>query len=75
MTTTLPALHQVGDRVTVHRKGQTIPGHITSVHRSDRGAEYVIRTQPADGSRHGSVLNIWTTSGHSSFITPAGSTQ
>lgn len=74
MTTTLPALHQVGDRVNVHRKGQSIPGHVTSVHRSDRGVEYVIRTQPADGG-HGNVVNIWTTSGHSSFITPAGSTR
>lgn len=74
MTTTLPALHQVGDRVHVHRKGQLIAGHITSVHRSDRGVEYVIRTQPTDGG-HGSVVNIWTTSGHSSFISTAGSTR
>lgn len=74
MTTPLPALHQVGDRVHVHRSGQLIPGHVTSVLRDDRGVEYVIRTQPAGGG-HGGVVNIWTTSGHSSFITPAGSTQ
>ena len=74
MTTTLRALHQVGDRVHVQRHGQSVPGHITSVHCSDRGVEYVIRTQPADGG-HGNVVNIWTTSGHSSFITPAGSTR
>jgi hypothetical protein len=73
MTTTVPAQHQAGDRVHLHRKGQLIPGHITSVHRSDRGVEYVIRTQPTD-SGHGSVVNIWTTSGHSSFITADGST-
>jgi hypothetical protein len=73
MTATLPAVHQVGDGVHVHRKDQRIPARICSVHRSDRGVEYVIRTEPADGG-HGSVLNIWTTSGHSSFIT-ARSTQ
>ena len=69
---TLPAAHQVGDRVHVRRRGQLIAGHITSVHPTDRGIEYVIRTQPADGG-HGSVVNIWTTSGHSSFISTAGS--
>jgi hypothetical protein len=74
MTATLPALHQVGDRVYVHRKGQRIPGRISSVHRSDHGVEYVIRTEPADGG-HGSVVNIWTTSGQSSFISAAGSTR
>jgi len=72
MTSTLPAVHQVGDRVHVHRQGQLIAGHITSVHRRDLGVEYVIRTQPTDGG-HGSVVNIRTTSGHSSFISAAGS--
>jgi hypothetical protein len=72
MTTILPALHQVGERVHVQRKGQSIPGRISSVHRTERGVEYVIRTEPTDGGV-GGVLNIWTTSGHSSFLTPAGS--
>jgi hypothetical protein len=72
MTTILPALHQVGERVHVHRKGQTNAGRISSVHRSERGVEYVIRTEAADGGV-GGVVNIWTTSGHTSFITPARS--
>jgi hypothetical protein len=74
MTAPLPAEHQVGDRVHVHRHGQRIPGRISSMHRSDRGVEYVIRTEPTDGG-HGRVVSIWTTSGHSSFISAAGSTR
>ena len=70
MTTPLPARRQVGDRVHVHLNGRRIPGRISSVHATDRGVEYVVRTDPTDG-RIGGVLNIWTTSGHSSFITAA----
>jgi hypothetical protein len=74
MTSTLPARHQVGDRVHVHRKGHRVLGRISSVHTTDRGVEYVVRTDPTDGGI-GGVLNIWTTSGHSSFITPAEATR
>jgi hypothetical protein len=76
MTATAPttALHHVGERVRVHRKGQNIPGRITSTHRTEHGIEYLIRTEPTDGGSS-EVVNIWTTSGHSSFISPARSTQ
>lgn len=51
MTTILPSLHQVGERVHVHRKGQTIPGRVSSVHRSEAGSNTSSApTQPTAGS-------------------------
>jgi hypothetical protein len=62
--------HRVGDRVRVHRGGGTYPGRISSIHHRDNGVEYVVHTDATDGGM-GHVVNIWTTSGHSSFLTPA----
>jgi hypothetical protein len=58
----------VGDRVRVQPGGQLMPGRITSIHRLRGGIEYVVRTDPAVGGI-GQVLNIWTASGNSSFLT------
>jgi hypothetical protein len=68
-TTIAPAYH-VGDRVHVDRKGESTPGRITSIHRRKGGVEYVVRTEPTDGGM-GNVVNLWTTSGQSSFLRPA----
>ena len=65
-TTTLPWL--VGDRVQVQHKGQPKPGRISSIHHVNDGVEYVVHTDPRDGGM-GEVLNIWTSSGSSSFLT------
>ncbi|MBN9620775.1 MAG: hypothetical protein J0H43_13755 [Actinobacteria bacterium] len=68
-TTTLPWL--VGDRVQIQHKGQPKPGRISSIHHINDGVEYVVRTDRADpaGGGVGEVLNIWTSSGTSSFLT------
>jgi hypothetical protein len=66
----LPA-HQVGDRVQVQHKGQPKPGRVSSIHHVNDGVEYVVRTDPLDGGM-GEVLNIWTSSGTSSFLTSLG---
>jgi hypothetical protein len=66
----LPA-HQVGDRVQVQHKGQHKPGRISSIHQVNDGVEYVVRTDPHDDGV-GEVLNIWTSSGASSFLTTLG---
>lgn len=68
-TSTTPA-YQVGDRVQVQRKGAATPGRISSIHRRKDGVEYVVRTEPAEGGI-GGVINLWTTSGQSSFLSPA----
>ena len=65
-TTTLPWL--VGDRVQVQHKGQPKPGRVSSIHHVNDGVEYVVRTDPHDGGMS-EVLNIWTSSGTSSFLT------
>jgi hypothetical protein len=65
-TTTLPWL--VGDRVQVQHKGQPKPGRVSSVHHVNDGVEYVVRTDSRGGGM-GEVLNIWTSSGSSSFLT------
>jgi hypothetical protein len=67
---TIGQAHQVGDRVRVQRKGITYPGRISSIHHRDNGVEYVVHTDATDGGM-GHIVNIWTTSGHSSFLTPA----
>ena len=65
-TTTLP--WRVGDRVQIQHKGQPKPGRVSSIHHVNDGVEYVVRTDPRDGGM-GEVLNIWTSSGSSSFLT------
>jgi hypothetical protein len=40
-------------------------------HHVNDGVEYVVRTDPHDGGM-GEVLNIWTSSGSSSFLTALG---
>lgn len=71
-TKTLPWL--VGDRVQIQHKGQPKPGRISSIHQVNDDVEYVVRTDPQDGGM-GEVLNIWTSSGSSSFLTtPAPTT-
>jgi hypothetical protein len=65
-TKTLPWL--VGDRVQIQHKGQPKPGRISAIHHINGGVEYVVRTDPHDGSM-GEVLTIWTSSGTSSFLT------
>jgi hypothetical protein len=67
--TPLPWL--VGDRVLIEHKGQRRPGRISSIHHVNDGVEYVVRTDPRDGGM-GEVLNIWTSSGSSSFLTALG---
>jgi hypothetical protein len=69
IVSTIVSAHQVGDRVRVQRKGITYPGRISSIHHRDNGVEYVVRTDTTDGGM-GQVVNIWTTSGHSSFLAP-----
>lgn len=66
--------HQVGDRVQVQHKGQRKPGRISSINHVNDGVEFVVRTDPADpsGGGMGEVLNIWTSSGSSSFLTAPG---
>lgn len=66
--------HQVNDRVQVHRAGTRRPGRISSIHHHDNGIEYVVRLEGPDGGL-GAVVNVWTTSGHSTFLTPAGGEQ
>ena len=66
--------HQVNDRVHVHRRGERRPGRISSVHRHESGIEYVVRLDGPDGGL-GAVVNVWTTSGHSNFLTPTGGEQ
>jgi hypothetical protein len=68
-TTTISLPYLVGDPVRVQRTGVTYSGRISSIHRRDNGVEYVIRTHATDGGM-GQVLNIWTTSGQPSFLTP-----
>jgi hypothetical protein len=68
-TQALPFL--VGDRVHVQRKGAVTSGRISSIHRVNDGVEYVVRTDPHDGGM-GEVLNVWTSSGSSSFLTLLG---
>jgi hypothetical protein len=68
------ALHQVNDRVQVHRRGTRRPGRISSVHHHENGVEYVVRLDAPDGGM-GAVVNGWTTSGHSTVLTPAGGEQ
>lgn len=67
---TITADYEVGDRVQVQGQGKTILGRISSIHRKNTGVEYVVRTDAVDGGI-GQVLNIWTTSGESSFLSPA----
>lgn len=69
ISTTAPA-YQVGDRVQVQRKGTATPGRISSIHRRKDGVEYVVHTDAPDGGM-GGVINLWTTSGQSSFLRPA----
>jgi hypothetical protein len=69
IVSTSVSAHQVGDRVRVHRNGITYPGRISSIHHRDNGVEYVVRTDTTDGGM-GQVVNIWTTSGHCSFLAP-----
>ena len=66
---TTPAF-QVGDQVQGQRKSGTTPGRISSIHRRKDGVEYVVSLTAPDGGL-GSVLNVWTTSGQSSFLRPA----
>ena len=66
---TTPA-YQVGDHVQVQRKSGATPGRISSIHRRNDGIEYVVSLTAPDGGL-GSVLNVWTTSGRSSFLRPA----
>ena len=65
--------YQVGDRVQVHREGVATPGRISSIHHGQDGIEYVVSLTAPDGGL-GSVINVWTTSGHSSFLTPCAET-
>lgn len=66
--------HQVNERVQVQHHGQRRSGRVSSIHHNDDGVEYVIRLDASDGGI-GSVVNIWTTSGQSSFLTPLGGEQ
>ncbi len=69
-TTTVPWL--VGDRVPAQYEGQLKPGRFSSIHHVNDGIDYVVRAQPADPSGSGGtgeVLNRWTSSGRSSFLT------
>ncbi len=72
-TSKATSFYHVGDRVHVQRDGQACPGRISSIHPSSTGVEYVIAIDDPDGGV-GGVVNIWTTSGRSSFLTlsPAG---
>ncbi|MCW2529562.1 MAG: hypothetical protein JWM76_4422 [Pseudonocardiales bacterium] len=67
-TTPRPA-HRVGDQVLVDQRGDLRPGRISSVHHHDGGIEYVVRADARDGGM-GGVVNVWTTSGHSSYLVP-----
>lgn len=60
-------VHQVGDRVRLHRHGLNHLGWISSINHRDDGVEYVVRIEAHAGGM-GQVVNIWTTSGHSSFL-------
>jgi hypothetical protein len=66
--------HRVGDRVQVQHRGQAKPERISSIHRVNDGVEYVVHADPADpsGGGMGEVLNVWTSSGTSSFQTALG---
>lgn len=69
--TTSSLQHHVGDRVRVERNGgQHTPGRISSIHHVRGGIEYVVHADAADGGI-GSVLNVWTSSGHTSLLVPA----
>jgi hypothetical protein len=70
ISNTTTQAHLVGDRVRVQRGGGTYPGRISSIHHRDNGVEYVVHTDATDGGM-GHIVNIWTTSGHSAFLTPA----
>ena len=66
--------HRVNDRVQVHRHGTRRPGRISAVHHHDNGVEYVVRLDAPDGGI-GAVVNVWTASGHSTFLSPEGGEQ
>lgn len=66
--------HRVNDRVQVHRRGSRQPGRISSVHHHTDGVEYVVRLDGPDGGP-GEVVNVWTTSGQSNFLTRDGGEQ
>ncbi len=61
----------VGDRVHVQRHGRLMAGRILSIHRTDNGVVYVVAVDAADGGL-GGVINVWTTSGRSAYLVPAG---
>jgi hypothetical protein len=56
-----------GDPVLLHQRPVPEPAHITSVHRTGTGWEYVIAT---DGTpdRPGRTVNLFTTTGHTSSL-------
>lgn len=66
--------HQVTDRAHVHRRGTRRFGRISSVHHHDNGIEYVVRLDGPDGGM-AAVVNVWTTSGHSTLLPSPGAEQ
>ncbi len=56
-----------GDPVLLHQRPVPEPAHITSVHRTGTGWEYVIST---DGTpdRPGRTVNLFTTTGRTSYL-------
>jgi hypothetical protein len=60
--------YRVGDWIRVKRQGKPPPGRISSIHRKDNGVEYLVGTDGGTGGDVPGVLNIWTTSGQSSFL-------
>jgi len=63
---------QVGDRVQVQRRGRLTPGRILSIHRQEGGVEYVVAVAAASDCGLGAIVNVWTTSGRSAYLVPAG---
>ena len=56
-----------GDRVLLHQRPTAEPARVTSIRRVATGWEYVITTY-GDAETPGRTVNIFTTSGHSTYL-------
>lgn len=63
-------VHQVGDRVQIHRDGHIQRGRVNSIHRVSGGIEYVVHADAAGGGI-GGVLNVWTSDVRTPFLASA----
>ena len=63
-----------GDPVLLHQRPTAEPARVTSIHRVATGWEYVITTY-GDAETPGRTVNIFTTSGHSTYLSRPDTTD